>query len=103
MIVCVGVGHHRGATKRPLASSVESVKTLSEVCRSSDLRGGAFGRNECGKGRPPSIVTRPTGPTSLEQSRVCAREVLRNVRRRQSLDPQIREHGVAVHELSGRQ
>ena len=75
--------------KRPLDSCVESSKTCpkkseSEVCRSSDLR-SPLGRNECGRGKPPSILIRRTGPASLEQSRVCAREVLRRVRRRQSL------------------
>ena len=70
-------------------SSVESVKTCpktseSEVCRSSDLRGDPLDAMSVEGEGPPSILTRRTRPTSLEQSRVCARQVLRSVRRRQS-------------------
>ena len=100
------MGIIRGAIKRPLDSSVESVKTCpktseSEVCRSSDLSGAPLDAMSLGGRRPPSILIRRTGPKSLEQSRVRAREVCEASGEDNRLASQIREHGVAIHELSG--
>ena len=109
MIVCVVpffVGIIRGAIKRPLDSGVESVKTCSktsevEVCRSSALRGVPLDAMSLEGGGP-----RPASASELDQHRSPNHEFARGrfcevAGGDNRLTAQIKEHGVAVHELSG--